>query len=188
MQLPFHTGIDGEVDDGKERVKQRPVFRQAVFVHGVGEGGGTAPVMIEIFSAEIDAGGFQETDVGYQSVLADFHREGNAVKMLFEKRPAKQFVAQAGGFPVSKVVAGVNHAGVDQALKLRLFIQPCRKGSRALDLALWGRGDIVTAHRVRAGVFCGAAHALIHGGMNPVVAVHEGDICAFGLTKAGLSG
>lgn len=58
MQLPLHTGIDGEINDAQKGVKERAVFPQAVLIHVVCEGGGGALVVIKEISAEIDTGGF----------------------------------------------------------------------------------------------------------------------------------
>ena len=58
----------------------------------------------------------------------------------------------------------------------------------ALDISFRCDGGIITADRVRAGILCGGAHSLVHGGVDPVVAVHEGDVLALCVPKTCLPG
>ena len=54
IELPFQIRVDGEVDNFEKRVEQRPVFRQAVFIHVVRERRRAASVIIEKFIAKIN--------------------------------------------------------------------------------------------------------------------------------------
>lgn len=57
-----------------------------------------------------------------------------------------------------------------------------------MNLFLRGDSRIITADYIRAGIPGGAAHQLIHGAVDPVIAVHEGRILPSGMGKTVLSG
>lgn len=58
----------------------------------------------------------------------------------------------------------------------------------SIDALLGSDGGVVAANDINV-IFCrGTAHLFIHGGIDPVVTVHEGDVNAARLFKALLSG
>lgn len=96
QKLLFHTGVHGEVDQLSVSIEEQTVFRKPPTVHRVGEGTAAAPIIIEGFRENISGGCVQKAGINCQPILPQFNDPGNMEKVLFQKRSAKQLVAEAG--------------------------------------------------------------------------------------------
>lgn len=79
----------------------------------VRERGGTAPVIIERFLYKIDGRGFQQADIGCESVFPEFQGEGDLKQVLADQFPPEQFIAQAGSDAIGKKIAEIDHVGIN---------------------------------------------------------------------------
>lgn len=95
-KLFFHAGVHRKVDQLVIGIEEQPVFRKPSTIHGVGEGAAAASVIIEGLFQKTGARSFQQAGIDGQPVLSQLEGQGDAEKMFFEKRCAKQFVAEAG--------------------------------------------------------------------------------------------
>ncbi len=108
--------------------------------------------------------------------------------MLFRQAAPEKLVAQAGRYAIGKEIAIINHVRINLLFQPGFVIQAALKRRAAGNLFLWRDSGIITADHVCPCLLGGRTHQLIHGPVNPVITVHEGDILPFGLGKTALSG
>lgn len=182
-KLFFHTGVCGKVGQSVIGIEEQTVFRKSSVIHGVGEGAVAAPVIIEGLVEKAGRGSFQQAGIDGKPVFAQFKGQGNTEKMFFEKRSAKQFVAEAGGDSEVVEIPGKKHDREDALFKSLAVIETGGTDVPPLNAFIGRNCSVVTANDICV-MFCGsAAHMFIHGGINPVVAVHESHIFTGGISE-----
>lgn len=133
-KLFFHAGVHRKVDQLVIGIEEQPVFRKPSTIHGVGEGAAAASVIIEGLFQKTGARSFQQAGIDGQPVLSQLEGQGDAEKMFFEKRCAKQFVAEAGRDTKVEKIPRKKHGGKDLFLKPAAVIEPGRTDIPALDV------------------------------------------------------
>ena len=188
QKLFFHAGVRGEVGQSVVGVKEQTVFRKPSAIHSVGEGAAVAPIIIEGLREKVSGGSFQQAGIRGKPVLPQSDCQGDMEKMFFQKCPAKQLVTEAGGNPVMKKDAGIEQRRIDLLFQLAAVIESGAAYVLTLNFLFGGDGSIIAAYHVCVRFPCGGAHAPVHGGIDPVVAVHKGDIGAGRVSETFLPG
>lgn len=187
-KLFFHARVYGKVDQLVIGIEQQTVFRKSALIHRVGEGTAAASIIIEGFRKKTGRGGFQKAAVNGQTVFPEFKRERHLKKGLLKQAAAEDFIAEAGRDAIVEEMSGKKHNGKNLRFKLLTVIEAGGTDIPPLDVFFGGDSGVIATNDIGV-IFCsGCTHALIHGGINPVVAVHESGIGSRSLPEPFLSG
>lgn len=187
-KLFFHARVYGKVDQLVVGIEQQTVFRKPALIHRVGEGTAAASIIIEGFRKKTGRGGFQQTAVNGQAVFPKFKRKRHLKKVLLKQAAAEDFIAEAGGDTIVEEMPGKKHNGKNLRFKPLTVIEAWGADIPPLDVFFGGDSGVIAANDICVIFRGGCAHALIHDGINPVVAVHESGIDSRSLPKPFLSG
>lgn len=163
------------------------VLSQALRIHLMTERVGIAAVVVAGFLTEINAGGFQHTCVSDRAVLAYNDIVWNLKKIFFQKIAAKQLVPQVRSDTKHEKCSKINHVGVYLFLQGGFVVEAGRKGNAAYLFPVRHNCGEVAVDDFGMGFLGSRAHAPVHLGGNPIIAVHEGDILPAAGAEAVLS-
>lgn len=151
------------------------------------EGGTVASVAVIRFFHKVNAVCFQKAWIGDEGILPELYGKRDIVNVFLKKRAPKQFIPQVRGDAIVEECARIEHGRVNLLFQHLFFVETGFTQIPALNISFGRDGGAVAADHVRSICFCGAAHPLVHGWGDPVIAVNESDIGPLRLPEAFLS-